>query len=54
MKLIVRGFSGKPKTDSRLDTLNSGTTTNFIMGTAALGDKKVLIDGDASIRKRTV
>ncbi|MGA1789986.1 MAG: 3-phosphoshikimate 1-carboxyvinyltransferase [bacterium] len=53
-EFIVRGFSGKPKTDSRLDTLNSGTTTNLIMGTAALGDRKVLIDGDASIRKRTV
>ncbi len=53
-EFIVRGFSGKPKTDSRLDTLNSGTTTNLIMGTTALGDKKVLIDGDASIRKRTV
>jgi len=53
-EFIVRGFSGKPKTDSRIDTLNSGTTTNLIMGTAALGDKKVLIDGDASIRKRTV
>jgi 3-phosphoshikimate 1-carboxyvinyltransferase len=26
----------------------------LIMGTAALGDQKVLIDGDASIRKRTV
>jgi 3-phosphoshikimate 1-carboxyvinyltransferase len=53
-EFIVRGFSGRPKTDSRIDTLNSGTTTNMIMGTAALGDRKVLIDGDASIRKRTV
>jgi len=53
-EFIVRGFSGRPKTDARIDTLNSGTTTNLIMGTAALGDKRVLIDGDASIRKRTV
>lgn len=53
-EFVVRGFSGRPKTDSRIDTLNSGTTTNLIMGTAALGDRKVLIDGDASIRKRTV
>ncbi|MGA1796199.1 MAG: 3-phosphoshikimate 1-carboxyvinyltransferase [bacterium] len=53
-EFIVSGFSGRPKTGVRIDTLNSGTTTNLIMGTAALGDKKVLIDGDASIRKRTV
>lgn len=50
----IQGFSGRPKTGSRIDTLNSGTTTNLIMGTAALGDGKVRIDGDASIRKRTV
>ncbi|MGA1865433.1 MAG: 3-phosphoshikimate 1-carboxyvinyltransferase [bacterium] len=53
-EFIIRGFAGKPKTDIKIDTLNSGTTTNLIMGTSALGDKKVLIDGDASIRKRTV
>ncbi|MGA1839930.1 MAG: 3-phosphoshikimate 1-carboxyvinyltransferase [bacterium] len=53
-EFIIRGFSGKPKTDIKIDTLNSGTTTNLIMGTSALGDKKVIIDGDASIRKRTV
>ena len=53
-EFMVRGFSGRPKTDARIDTLNSGTTTNLIMGTAALGERKVLIDGDASIRKRTV
>lgn len=51
----VEGFNGYPKVRrSEINTLNSGTTTNFIASVAALADRKILIDGDASIRRRPV
>ncbi|MCK5281999.1 MAG: 3-phosphoshikimate 1-carboxyvinyltransferase [Nanoarchaeota archaeon] len=49
----VVGFNGSPKiSDNKINTLNSGTTTNLIASVACLSDKKIVIDGDDSIRKR--
>ncbi len=51
----VTGFNGVPKIiEEKINTLNSGTTTNLIASVAALADKKIIIDGDDSIRKRPV
>ena len=54
----IIGFNGNPviKEDKEctINTLNSGTTTNLIASVVALADKKVIIDGDDSIRKRPV
>ncbi len=52
---IIEGFDGKPvEPKEKIDTLNSGTSTNLLMSVAALGNFKVIIDGDDSIRQRTV
>jgi 3-phosphoshikimate 1-carboxyvinyltransferase len=51
----VTGFAGKPTpTSDQLNTLNSGTTTSLIASIAALSDKKITIDGDESIKTRTL
>jgi 3-phosphoshikimate 1-carboxyvinyltransferase len=51
----ITGFGGSPIIRKReINTLNSGTTANFIISVAALADEKIIIDGDASIRKRPV
>ncbi len=51
----IAGFNGCPNLkESNINTLNSGTTTNFIASIAALADRKIIIDGDDSIRKRSV
>jgi len=51
----VTGFAGHPNVRrSAINTLNSGTTTNFIASVAALADKRIVIDGDESIRRRPV
>ncbi|MFC1696844.1 3-phosphoshikimate 1-carboxyvinyltransferase [Nanoarchaeota archaeon] len=51
----VEGFNGKPKQPSEdIDVMNSGTTTNLLTSVCALGDFKIVIDGDSSIRKRPV
>jgi 3-phosphoshikimate 1-carboxyvinyltransferase len=51
----IIGFSGQPSaTTQKINTLNSGTTTNLIASVSALCDKKIIIDGDDSIRKRPV
>ncbi|MEM3004040.1 MAG: 3-phosphoshikimate 1-carboxyvinyltransferase [Candidatus Bathyarchaeia archaeon] len=51
----VEGFNGYPNVrKSMINTLNSGTTTNFIASVAALADRRIVIDGDASIRRRPV
>jgi len=51
----VTGFNGHPNVrKDKINTLNSGTTTNFIASVAALADKKIIIDGDESIRRRPV
>ena len=53
--LTVKGFGNKPrKPKEKLDMLNSGTSTNLLTSIAALGDFKVILDGDASLRKRPV
>ncbi len=51
----ICGFNGYPiiKKD-QINTLNSGTTTNFIASVAALADERIIIDGDYSIRKRPI
>lgn len=52
---VIRGFGGKPRPPAGpLDMLNSGTSTNLVASVAALADFEVIIDGDASIRKRPV
>jgi 3-phosphoshikimate 1-carboxyvinyltransferase len=51
----ITGFDGYPKIrKTEINTLNSGTTTNFITSVTALADKKIIIDGDESIRRRPV
>jgi 3-phosphoshikimate 1-carboxyvinyltransferase len=51
----ITGFDGYPKIKkTEINTLNSGTTTNFITSVVALADKKIIIDGDESIRRRPV
>ena len=53
--IIVKGFNGKPKEPKeKLDMLNSGTSINLLTSVAALGNFKVILDGDASLRKRPV
>jgi 3-phosphoshikimate 1-carboxyvinyltransferase len=51
----ITGFDGYPEVrNTEINTLNSGTTTNFITSVAALADEKIIIDGDESIRRRPV
>ena len=51
----IIGFGGYPIIKrKKINTLNSGTTTNFITSAAALAEEKIIIDGDTSIRKRPV
>jgi 3-phosphoshikimate 1-carboxyvinyltransferase len=51
----IIGFNGHPKVrKSMINTLNSGTTTNFITSVATLANKRITIDGDESIRRRPV
>ena len=51
----IHGFGAKPHPpNSSLNMLNSGTSTNLLTSVAALGDFKVIIDGDPSIRRRSV
>lgn len=51
----VSGFGGNLKlNEDRINTGNSGTTTNIITSVAALTNKEIIIDGDDSIRKRSV
>ncbi|MFH0874317.1 MAG: 3-phosphoshikimate 1-carboxyvinyltransferase [archaeon] len=53
--IIVEGFNGKPKKPKEeLNMLNSGTSINMLTSIAALGNFKVILDGDASLRKRPV
>lgn len=52
---FIKGFNGKPKQPvKKLDMLNSGTSINLLTSIAALGDFKVILDGDYSLRKRPV
>lgn len=54
----ITGFNGNPiiKQDKELtiNTMNSGTTTNLLTSVVALSDKRIIIDGDDSIKKRPV
>jgi 3-phosphoshikimate 1-carboxyvinyltransferase len=51
----IIGFDGYPEIrKTEINTLNSGTTTNFITSVAALANEKIVIDGDESIRRRPV
>ncbi|MFH0868170.1 MAG: 3-phosphoshikimate 1-carboxyvinyltransferase [Candidatus Woesearchaeota archaeon] len=51
--IVVEGFNGKPKEPKeKLNMLNSGTSINMLTSVAALGSFKVILDGDASLRKR--
>lgn len=51
----IIGFNRYPKVrKTEINTLNSGTTTNFITSVAALANEKIVIDGDESIRRRTI
>jgi len=53
--LIIEGFNGKPREPKeKLNMLNSGTSINMLTSVAALGNFKVTLDGDASLRKRPV
>lgn len=53
--IVVEGFNGRPKEPKeKLDMLNSGTSINLLTSVAALGNFKVILDGDASLRKRPV
>jgi len=53
--LIVEGFGARPKTPDRvLDMLNSGTSTNLILGILAALGVEAEITGDASLRSRPV
>jgi len=54
-KLIIEGFNGKPNPPiNDIDTLNSGTSTNLLIGVISLGDFKAVISGDKSIQRRPV
>jgi 3-phosphoshikimate 1-carboxyvinyltransferase len=54
-KYEIEGVDGRPDIrEHEINTLNSGTTTNFIASACALADHKVIIDGDHSIRRRTM
>jgi len=51
----ITGFNGHPNVkNTKINTLNSGTTTNLISSVAALANRKIIIDGDDSIRKRPI
>jgi 3-phosphoshikimate 1-carboxyvinyltransferase len=51
----IIGFNGRPNVkNTKINTLNSGTTTNLISSVAALANRKIIIDGDDSIRKRPI
>jgi len=51
----IAGFDSYPKVGkTEINTLNSGTTTNFITSVAALANNKIVIDGDESIRRRPI
>ncbi|WP_455369815.1 3-phosphoshikimate 1-carboxyvinyltransferase [[Eubacterium] cellulosolvens] len=51
----IVGFDKYPKIrKTEINTMNSGTTTNFITSVAALANETILIDGDESIRRRPV
>jgi len=51
----IIGFNGRPNVkNAKINTLNSGTTTNLISSVAALANRKIIIDGDDSIRKRPI
>jgi 3-phosphoshikimate 1-carboxyvinyltransferase len=53
--IIIEGFDGRPKKPKqKLDMLNSGTSINMLTSIAALGNFKVTLDGDSSLRKRPV
>ena len=53
--LIIEGFNGKPREPlKKLDMLNSGTSINMLVSVTALGNFKVILDGDDSLRKRPV
>ncbi|MEW5801019.1 MAG: 3-phosphoshikimate 1-carboxyvinyltransferase [bacterium] len=53
---IIEGFGSHPQKlpGGPIDMLNSGTSTNLFASVAALGDFEIIIDGDASIRRRPV
>ncbi len=54
-KILIEGFNAKPKKPKeKLNMLNSGTSINLLTSVAALGDFKVTLDGDESLRKRPV
>ncbi len=51
----VEGFDGQPKKpDNVVDLGNSGTSLRILTGVASLGDFKVELDGDDSLRKRNM
>ena len=53
--LIIEGFNGNPGEPlKKLDMLNSGTSINMLVSVTALGNFKVILDGDDSLRKRPV
>ena len=50
---VVRGFRGNPKLrESTIDVGNSGTSLRLTTSVAALQEKEVVFDGDASLRTR--
>lgn len=52
-RFIVQGFNGKPKTpEDVINAANSGTSINFGVATAALGEGTSVFTGDYQIRKR--
>jgi|TARA_B100001971_G_scaffold179314_1_gene174727 3-phosphoshikimate 1-carboxyvinyltransferase len=51
--ILIEGFNAKPQEPKeKLDMLNSGTSINMLTSIAALGNFKVTLDGDNSLRKR--
>jgi 3-phosphoshikimate 1-carboxyvinyltransferase len=51
----IIGFDRYPEVKkTEINTLNSGTTTNFITSVAALANEKIIINGDESIRRRPI
>lgn len=49
----IEGFNGKPrKVNKVLDMMNSGTSINLLTSVACLGNSKIVLDGDASLRRR--
>lgn len=51
--LSIRTDSLRP-VSKRIDAGNSGTTMRFAMGVASLFDSEIVIDGDDSLRRRTM